>query len=51
LISGGGYIDFIEAMRDPKHPQHDELSEWYDGPFDAEAFNIDDVNCRLARLS
>ena len=43
-----GYMDFIEAMRDPKHPRHDELAEWYEDPFDPEAFDIDEVNRRLA---
>lgn len=44
-----GYVEFVEAMRDPKHPQHRELSEWYEDPFDPEAFDIDEVNRRLSR--
>ena len=43
-----GYMGFVEAMRDPKHPQHDEFTEWYEDPFDPEAFDIDEVNRRLA---
>ena len=45
-----GYMDFIEAIRDPKHPQHRELAEWYEAPFDPEAFDIDELNRRLVRL-
>jgi Plasmid pRiA4b ORF-3-like protein len=44
-----GYMDFVEAMRDPKHPRHDEFTEWFEDPFDPEAFDIDEVNRRLAR--
>jgi hypothetical protein len=42
-----GYMEFIAAMGDPKHPQHDELAEWYEDPFDPEAFDVDAVNRRL----
>jgi hypothetical protein len=44
-----GYMEFVEAMRDPKHPQHRQLADWYEDPFDPEAFDIDEVNRRLAR--
>jgi hypothetical protein len=43
-----GYMEFVQAMRDPKHPQHRELAEWYGDPFDPEVFDIDEVNRRLA---
>jgi hypothetical protein len=43
-----GYMEFIAAMGDPKHPQHDELAEWYEDPFDPELFDIDEVNRELA---
>ncbi len=44
-----GYMDFIEAMRNPDHPQHDEFAEWFEDEFDPEAFDIDEVNRRLSR--
>ena len=47
--AGWGYMEFVEAMRDPKHPRHAEFKEWYEDPFDPEAFDIDEVNRRLAR--
>ena len=34
-----GYADYLAALADPKHEQHDELLEWR-GPFDAEAFDV-----------
>ncbi len=42
-----GYMEFVEAMRDPKHPRHEEFSEWCEDPFDPEAFDVDEVNGRL----
>jgi hypothetical protein len=45
-----GFMEFVEAMRDPAHPQHRELADWYEDPFDPDAFDIDEVNRRLARL-
>jgi hypothetical protein len=43
-----GYENFREAIRDPQHPDHSELSEWIGGSFDPEAFDLDEVN-RLLR--
>ena len=39
-----GYIDFLEALADPKHPAHQEMLKWFGGAFDPEAFNVDDAN-------
>ncbi len=33
-----GYVDYLEALNDPKHERHEEFMEWQ-GPFDPEAFN------------
>lgn len=33
-----GYVDYLAALADPHHEQHDELLEWR-GPFDPEAFD------------
>ncbi len=45
-----GYENFLEAMRNPKHPEHQELLEWIGGTFDPEAFDIDEVNRLLRAL-
>jgi hypothetical protein len=34
-----GYANFLEAIRDPKHEDHDDLQEWIGGKFDSEAFD------------
>lgn len=39
-----GYQEFLEAMADPTNDHHEELSDWYGGPFDPQAFDLEDVN-------
>jgi len=45
-----GYADFLEAIQDPKHPEHDEMLEWVGEDFDPEAFDLDEVNRVLKRI-
>jgi len=45
-----GYIDFLEAINDPKHEEHDEMRRWIGRPFDPAAFDLDEVNERLAEF-
>ena len=33
-----GYVEFLEAIADPKHEEHERMLEWA-GEFDAEKFN------------
>lgn len=48
--SGGvwGYESFLEAINDPSHEEHESTREWWGADFDAEAFDIEDVNQQLA---
>jgi hypothetical protein len=39
-----GYDDFLEAIRDPDHPEHEDYWEWIGGEFDPEAFDLDEIN-------
>ena len=39
-----GYEHLIEALRDPKHEEHEEMTEWIGDEFDPEAFDLDEVN-------
>ena len=39
-----GYEEFLEAIRDPEHEDHDSLLEWAGGHFDPEAFDLKAVN-------
>lgn len=36
-----GYENFLDAMADPNHNEHDEVLEWYGGTYDPD--NIDDL--------
>ena len=44
-----GYYDLLNAIADPDHEMHEELSEWLDDDFDPEAFDRDEVNKIFAR--
>jgi Plasmid pRiA4b ORF-3-like protein len=44
------YGIFLDAIRDPAHPEHDELLEWVGGAFDPEALDLDGINAALRRL-
>lgn len=35
-----GYGDFLQALSDPKHDEHEHWSEWIDGSFDPDAFEL-----------
>ena len=39
-----GYQNFLDAVANPKHPEHEEMLEWIGGEWDAEAFDVDAVN-------
>jgi Plasmid pRiA4b ORF-3-like protein len=39
-----GYGDLLEAIKNPKHEQHDEMIEWLGDEFDPEAFDLSKVN-------
>ena len=46
-----GYVDFLEALQDAKHPDHEDMLEWVGGEFDPEEFDIKYVNERLRQIS
>ena len=45
-----GYKYFLEALRDPAHPEHERYAEWGLEDFDAAAFDLDSVNAELGSL-
>ena len=42
-----GYENFLAAVRDPQHEEHDDMLEWCGGKFDPEAFDVKRVNKTL----
>jgi len=44
------YDDFLDVIRNPSHPEHDELLEWAGGDFDPERFDLEAVNSALKRV-
>jgi len=42
-----GYMDLLEILGNPKHPNHEEMMEWAGGPIDPGAFDVDELNGRL----
>jgi len=39
-----GYASLLEAIGDPDHPEHEDMSEWVGDDFDPEKFDLDGVN-------
>lgn len=45
-----GYAEFVEAIRNPRHPEHEDMLTWVGGSFDPLAFDVEDVNQALKHL-
>ncbi|MCD1630794.1 plasmid pRiA4b ORF-3 family protein [Marinobacter shengliensis] len=39
-----GYYEFLDAMHDPAHPEHEGVKEWWGGEFDPEFVNLEEIN-------
>lgn len=46
-----GYEEFLEAMADPKHPEHVHLKEGYGGSFDPAASPADELRLEVLKLA
>jgi len=46
----GGYYQFLKAIQDPDHPDHEDMLKWVGGSFDPEAFDIDEINRLLINI-
>ena len=45
-----GYAEFVDAISDPKHEQHEEMKEWVGGRWDATRFSLEAANEGLKRI-
>ncbi len=42
-----GYYEMLEAIKDPEHPDHEDMTEWLEGVFDPLEFDLEKANFRL----
>ena len=45
-----GYEEYVAAIRDPKHPEHDAMINWNGPGFDPEKFDLAKTNRALGRI-
>jgi hypothetical protein len=46
-----GYADFLEAMADPNHEEHEQMLEWHGGKFDPDEADIGRILDNFERLA
>lgn len=46
----GGYYNLLDALANPKHPDHADLKDWIGGEWDATRFDLGEINRYLKRL-
>ncbi len=46
----GGYEEFLRAIADRTHEEHESYLEWVGGSFDPTAFELVDVNAALQKI-
>jgi hypothetical protein len=46
----GGYFDFLEAVMNPQHEDHESMIEWCGGNFDPTHFDVTETNLRLQHI-
>ena len=45
-----GYAEFLEAITDPAHEEHDQMLDWCGGDFDPEECDLASINASLTPL-
>ena len=45
-----GYAEFLEAITQPDHPEHESMLEWVGGAFEPDAFILSEVNQLLQQI-
>lgn len=46
----GGYVEFLEAISDPTHEEHESHLEWVGGSFDPAEFDLANANALLQKV-
>ncbi|MBM4257783.1 MAG: plasmid pRiA4b ORF-3 family protein [Deltaproteobacteria bacterium] len=45
-----GYANMLEVIKDPEHPEYEEMEEWLGEEFDPDAFSVEAVNKMLRKV-
>ena len=45
-----GFEEFLEAMKDPKHEEHESFIEWWGGQYDPEVIDLEGINQVLQEI-
>lgn len=45
-----GFAEYLQALADPEHPEHEDRVEWGGGDYDPLEFDLEYVNARLRAL-
>ena len=43
----GGFYNLLEAISDPAHPDHEQLTEWLGDDYDPNHFSLEETNRRI----
>ena len=43
-----GYMEFLEAIQNPQHPEPENFWEWIGGNFNSELCDLNEINQRLS---
>lgn len=46
-----GYEELLEVLKDPSHPEYEEMLEWLEGKFEPEDFDLEETNRMLAKYA
>jgi len=46
-----GYCEFLDAIADPKHPEHENLKEWFGDTFDPNQPETDELKLEVLKLA
>jgi hypothetical protein len=46
-----GYYEFLEAVREPRHPEHRRMLEWYGGAYDPDDADLPLIRRRIGLLA
>jgi len=44
-----GYFEFLNALKDPNHEEHESYTEWSGGNFDSDRFDPESINWELMK--